>query len=65
MTGSYRRVVTTEASLPPGPIQVTYDTGRRVWRTCDVTLDGPIPATPQDTLAPIGSTVHLYRGRSW
>lgn len=57
-------VLTDEIPIVAG--QVTYDTGRRVWRHCDVTLDGPIPSTPQDTLAPIGSTVHLYRGfRDW
>lgn len=42
--------------------QVSYDATSRVWRTCDVTLLGPIPTTPQSLLAPAGATLRLWKG---
>lgn len=46
--------------------EVRYDDSARVLRSCEVELAGPIPVGPNDPLAPIGSTLALYRGaRDW
>lgn len=45
---------------------VTFDATARIWRTCDLTVVGPIPDTPTSLLAPSGATLHLFKGaRDW